>query len=85
MDGVVIGWGWTNKNGGSKPSVLQEVSVPIMPNEDCRARYEPERNITSNMMCAVHPNGGKDACQVISKQLFTCKFLVLFSFLIIHL
>lgn len=67
MDGVVIGWGSTG-NESSSTSILQEVRVPIISNEDCKTGYNyAKEQITSNMICAVHPNGGKDACGVSSK------------------
>lgn len=60
-----MGWGAT-KAGGSSASVLQEVTVPIISNEECKKTGYGEKRITPNMMCAGHPEGGKDSCQVIS-------------------
>lgn len=73
MDGLVAGWGAT-KVGGSASSIIQEVTVGIMSNEECKKTKYGEKRITSNMMCAGHPNGGKDSCQVISI-LCSCKLL----------
>uniref|UniRef100_A0A3P9LE16 Peptidase S1 domain-containing protein n=1 Tax=Oryzias latipes TaxID=8090 RepID=A0A3P9LE16_ORYLA len=41
-------------------STLQEVSVPIVSNTQCRDSYS---SLTSNMMCAGLTEGGKDSCQ----------------------
>ncbi|KAL3053188.1 hypothetical protein OYC64_005679 [Pagothenia borchgrevinki] len=58
----VTGWG-TIRSGVSLPfpQRLQEVSVPIVSNTQCRASYGAL--ITSNMMCAGLDEGGKDSCQ----------------------
>uniref|UniRef100_A0A3P9LFG8 Peptidase S1 domain-containing protein n=1 Tax=Oryzias latipes TaxID=8090 RepID=A0A3P9LFG8_ORYLA len=45
---------------GSTSSTLQEVSVPIVSNTQCRDSYS---SLTSNMMCAGLTEGGKDSCQ----------------------
>ena len=43
------------------PQRLQEVMVPVVSNQDCRTTYSI---LTSNMICAGLPNGGKDSCEV---------------------
>lgn len=63
MDGLVTGWGAT-KSGGSTANILQEVTVPIMSNDDCKKTAYGEKRITANMMCAGIAEGGKDSCQV---------------------
>uniref|UniRef100_A0A3P9HSD0 Peptidase S1 domain-containing protein n=1 Tax=Oryzias latipes TaxID=8090 RepID=A0A3P9HSD0_ORYLA len=55
----VTGFG-TLSSGGSTSSTLQEVSVPIVNNTQCRVSYS---FLTSNMMCAGLTEGGKDSCQ----------------------
>ncbi|XP_052869395.1 trypsin-1-like [Anopheles cruzii] len=61
-DGIVTGWGATSENGPISTN-LQEVTVPIMSNADCRKTgYGPTR-ITDNMMCAGYSEGKKDSCQ----------------------
>ncbi|XP_066942679.1 transmembrane protease serine 9-like [Macrobrachium rosenbergii] len=57
---VTSGWGSLTE-GGSQPNILNEVEVPIITNEDCNTSYDG--SITSNMICAGYPSGGKDACQ----------------------
>ncbi|XP_066942680.1 transmembrane protease serine 9-like [Macrobrachium rosenbergii] len=57
---ITSGWG-TLSEGGSQPVILNEVDVPIVTNAACNENYDGE--ITSNMICAGHPEGGKDACQ----------------------
>lgn len=60
--GVATGWGATSE-GGSLASKLQEVTVDIMSNDDCKKTgYGPNR-ITDNMLCAGYKEGKKDSCQ----------------------
>ena len=62
-DAVVLGWGSTDGSlWSSSPDTLQQVSVPIVPNETCKAAYSDEE-ITDSMVCAGYNEGGKDACQ----------------------
>jgi len=59
-------------SGGERSPILQEVSVTIFNNSDCRRAYSsplvPRRNypegIVNSQLCAGDPRGGKDACQV---------------------
>ncbi|XP_062702305.1 trypsin-1 isoform X1 [Aedes albopictus] len=75
-NGIVTGWG-TTSSGGSVSPTLQEVTVPIMSNEDCKNTSYSGDQITDNMMCAGYPEGMKDSCQgdsggplhVISKEM----------------
>ncbi|EDV99246.1 transmembrane protease serine 9 [Drosophila grimshawi] len=59
---TVAGWGLV-KEGGSTSNYLQEVSVPIITNQQCRStRYK--NKIVDVMLCAgLVKSGGKDACQ----------------------
>lgn len=59
---VVTGWG-TTQEGGSLPSQLQYVYVPLVSLENCRAAYG-QSAVTDRMLCAGFTEGGKDACQV---------------------
>lgn len=47
------------------PNNLQMVHIPTITEKDCDDAYQPAYVITSRMMCAGLPDGGKDACQVI--------------------
>ncbi|NP_001291179.1 serine protease 27-like precursor [Esox lucius] len=60
----VTGWGTTSSSGVAlpPPQILQEVSVPVVGNRQCNCNYGVG-TITSNMICAGLPTGGKDACQ----------------------
>ncbi|XP_030375598.1 transmembrane protease serine 9-like [Scaptodrosophila lebanonensis] len=60
---VVTGWGAISE-GGPVSDTLQEVEVPILSQEQCRAsNYGPQR-ISDNMICAGFvEQGGKDSCQ----------------------
>lgn len=43
---------------------LQEVTVPILSNSECRKTAYGSSRITDNMMCAGFKDGDKDSCQV---------------------
>ncbi|KAL0860394.1 hypothetical protein ABMA27_009788 [Loxostege sticticalis] len=58
----VTGWG-NIREGGGFPTILQRVEVPIVNSQACGKAYEPLYTITSRMLCAGVPEGGKDACQ----------------------
>lgn len=62
---LVTGWGRLSE-GGTLPSVLQEVSVPIVSNEDCKKmflRAGRHEFIPDIFLCAGHETGGHDSCQ----------------------
>lgn len=63
LQGVVTGWGLTTQYGAPS-DVLNEVTVPIMSNGDCRKTPYGQKKITDNMLCAGFPEGKKDSCQV---------------------
>ncbi|XP_030380378.1 uncharacterized protein LOC115628430 [Scaptodrosophila lebanonensis] len=64
----VVGWGKTME-GGESAQVLQELQIPIYPNEVCRSSYEKaQRLFTADqfdaaIVCAGVLTGGKDTCQ----------------------
>ncbi|XP_027223425.2 trypsin-1 [Penaeus vannamei] len=60
-DCIVSGWGALTE-GGSSPSALQKVSVPIVSDDECRDAYG-QSDIEDSMICAGVPEGGKDSCQ----------------------
>ncbi|CAN0190698.1 unnamed protein product [Lampetra fluviatilis] len=61
---TVSGWGKMQEEG-QMPSILQEVSLPLLDPELCArvlaAMHLPAMDRT--MLCAGFPNGGRDACQ----------------------
>lgn len=62
---LVTGWGRLSE-GGTLPSVLQEVSVPIVSNDDCKKmflRAGRHEIIPDIFLCAGHETGGHDSCQ----------------------
>ena len=48
---------------GSFPDNLQWVEVPLVTNAQCFQNYNGYIGITSSMICAGYPEGGKDSCQ----------------------
>lgn len=80
VDGIVTGWGAT-KEGGSISVLLQEVTVPIISNIDCRKTGYSEKRITDNMLCAGYKEGAKDSCQVSYPILLVFHCLNFFSLL----
>lgn len=69
LNGTVTGWGATAESGAISQT-LQEVTVPILSNADCRATKYPSQRITDNMLCAGYQEGSKDSCQVINNKFF---------------
>nr|XP_029718824.1 serine proteinase stubble-like isoform X2 [Aedes albopictus] len=62
---TVTGWGRLSE-GGTLPSVLQEVSVPIVSNDRCKSmflRAGRHEFIPDIFLCAGHETGGQDSCQ----------------------
>lgn len=62
---TVTGWGRLSE-GGTLPSVLQEVSVPIVSNDKCKSmflRAGRHEYIPDIFMCAGFDDGGRDSCQ----------------------
>ena len=54
--------------GGPSPTVLHEVSVPIISNQECYEWFSEagySKPVPKTMMCAGFKEGGKDSCQVI--------------------
>jgi secreted trypsin-like serine protease len=56
-----IGWGALS-SGGSSPTILQEVDVPITSDSYCAGAYGSSF-VASVMVCAGVPEGGIDSCQ----------------------
>ncbi|PBC31388.1 Serine proteinase stubble [Apis cerana cerana] len=66
---TVTGWGRLSE-GGTLPSVLQEVSVPIVSNDRCKSmflRAGRHEFIPDIFLCAGYESGGQDSCQVSIK------------------
>lgn len=57
---VVSGWGTLQSGANSLPTMLQWVDVPLVTNAQCSNSYG---GITTSMICAGLPEGGKDSCQ----------------------
>ncbi|CAH8599045.1 unnamed protein product [Schistosoma margrebowiei] len=62
-------------------TILKHVGVPIVPNDQCTMNYATLRNgpnpidvtIESNVICAGHADGGRDACQFDSGGPLMCQ------------
>ncbi|XP_074848987.1 coagulation factor XI-like isoform X1 [Carettochelys insculpta] len=67
----VTGWGY-RKEQDEVQDTLQKVTVPLVSNEECQARYQQDR-INDKMLCAGYREGGKDACQGDSGGPLSCK------------
>lgn len=62
---AVTGWGRLSE-GGTLPSVLQQVQVPIVSNDRCKMmflRAGRHEFIPDIFLCAGHDTGGQDSCQ----------------------
>jgi hypothetical protein len=51
------------KENGETSRYLMAVNVPAVSTEECRKAYG-QNAITTRMICAGFPEGGKDSCQV---------------------
>ncbi|KAF1946864.1 trypsin precursor [Clathrospora elynae] len=58
---TVAGWGALSE-GGSSPTSLYKVSVPVVSRASCRTAYGTSA-VTDRMFCAGTTAGGKDSCQ----------------------
>ena len=68
----ITGWG-TLAAGGSQPEYLQEASVPIVSQGQCRNSYGSSM-IHDSMLCAGFDAGGVDSCQGDSGGPLVCEF-----------
>jgi len=66
----VSGWGTLESGASGLPDDLQWVAVPTVTNAQCNQAYN---GITSSMICAGLPTGGKDSCQGDSGGPFICR------------
>jgi len=65
---TATGWGFTDPEIERLASVLQEVDVTVLSNQECKENYGRIWNvqITDQNLCANVKGGGKDACQMDS-------------------
>ncbi|XP_012662442.1 plasma kallikrein isoform X1 [Otolemur garnettii] len=67
----VTGWGFS-KEKGEIQNTLQKANIPLVTNEECQKRYR-DYDITKQMLCAGHKEGGKDTCKGDSGGPLVCK------------
>jgi len=61
---TVLGWGALSEEGGSFPSILQEVLVPLVSLSEANAPGSYDGTLTDNMLAAGNlSEGGVDSCQ----------------------
>ncbi|XP_055637718.1 trypsin-like isoform X2 [Toxorhynchites rutilus septentrionalis] len=58
---MVIGWGRTAH--GHLSETLQQLTVPVLSNQECKRAGYFRFQITNRMMCAGYLEGGQDSCQ----------------------
>ncbi|XP_039431994.2 trypsin-like isoform X2 [Culex pipiens pallens] len=58
---TVTGWGTTES--GELSDTLQQLTVPILSNQECKRAGYFRFQITNRMLCAGFLEGGKDSCQ----------------------
>ncbi|XP_053451941.1 transmembrane protease serine 4 [Nycticebus coucang] len=59
----VIGWGFTEQNGGKMSDILMQAAVQFIDRRQCNADDAYKGEVTEKMMCAGSPEGKVDACQ----------------------
>lgn len=59
---LVTGWGALSE-GGSFPTSLRKVTVPLVNRTNCNDANSYNGDITARMLCAGFDAGGKDSCQ----------------------
>ncbi|XP_058840091.1 proclotting enzyme-like [Topomyia yanbarensis] len=57
---TIIGWGRTAN--GSLSDTLQQLTVPVLSNQECKRTGYFRFQITNRMMCAGYLDGGRDSC-----------------------
>ena len=66
VNSTVAGWGVTDPNGESASPTLQQVTLPIISNQQCNQAMsdflDMDNPIYPGMMCAGYAGGGKDSC-----------------------
>uniref|UniRef100_A0A182QJ87 Peptidase S1 domain-containing protein n=1 Tax=Anopheles farauti TaxID=69004 RepID=A0A182QJ87_9DIPT len=60
-EAIVTGWGTTES--GELSEQLQQLTVPILTNQQCRKSGYFRFQITAKMLCAGYLEGGRDSCQ----------------------
>ncbi|XP_050072467.1 trypsin-1-like [Anopheles maculipalpis] len=60
-EAIVTGWGTTDS--GELSEELQQLTVPILTNQQCRQSGYFRFQITAKMLCAGYLEGGRDSCQ----------------------
>jgi len=66
LDSTIIGWGNMSKTAEKYAKELQQVTLPVVTNEECDRAYGQlygKGAITDNMLCAGDALGEQDACQ----------------------
>lgn len=61
--GTTAGWGTTSSGASGLPSILRQVSVPLVSKTECNAKTSYNGKIVDSMFCAGYKAGGKDSCQ----------------------
>ncbi|MBF0101500.1 MAG: trypsin-like serine protease [Desulfobacterales bacterium] len=68
QEAIILGWGSMDVNSDTYAHILQQVTIPIVPNKTCNESYTSETGDTTiyaldTMICAGYSQGGKDSCQ----------------------
>lgn len=59
----IVGWGFTEQNGGTMSDTLLQASVQVIDSIRCNAEDAYQGEVTAEMLCAGTPQGGVDTCQ----------------------
>ncbi|XP_006148912.1 transmembrane protease serine 4 isoform X2 [Tupaia chinensis] len=59
----VVGWGFTEQDGGKMSDTLLQASVQVINRTQCNAEDAYHGEVSEKMLCAGIPEGGVDTCQ----------------------
>lgn len=69
----IAGWGRVEEGNTKKPTILQQVQLPVISNAECKQKYSvlggpfkpeiQEKFDSDVVVCAGYAEGGKDTCQ----------------------
>ncbi|CAG0883141.1 unnamed protein product [Cyprideis torosa] len=63
QNAIAVGWGWAAEDDPNPPPILQQVTLPVISNQECSRLLAGIFKIGRGQICAGFREGGKDACK----------------------